>query len=78
MISYYVYTNYNKCDPTWENRAYVHIKFDHFLNYENSLLFAYTFFINEPFATSRVHNGQRNGTYRTCIAYTEGEISGIM
>ena len=34
--------------------------------------------MNETFITHTAHNGELNTIYRTCIPYTEGEISGIM
>ena len=36
------------------------------------------FFINETFATNTLQNGILNTVHRTCIAYTEGKIIGII
>ena len=56
--------NHIKCDPAWENRAYVHIKFDHIYN--------------KIFTNSAANNGLFTAIYRLCISCTEGKISRII
>ena len=66
-----VFSN-DKCEPAWENRAYVHINFGHFFR----LRIIITLWLNID--TRAAYNGLFNATYRSCISYTEGEISRIM
>ena len=45
---------------------------------ETALHLGGTFVISATFATGVAINGGCNTIYRACIAYTEGEINGIM
>ena len=66
-------------DPAWENRAYIYIKSDYFFKYWNFITLCLNgLVINETYVSFTAYNGESNAIYRTRIAYTQGEISGII
>ena len=61
------------CDPAWENRAYLHIKFDHdFRLWSFIPLCLNTGF--QTLLTGTADNGEFNAYYRTGIACLDSEI----
>ena len=59
--------------------AYKHTKFYSLLRLNFvSFLCKQLAFINETFATNAGNNCEPYSIYRTCIAYTEGEISEVI
>ena len=62
---------------TWENWAYVHIKYDWIF-----IIWSLTYYLNTisniVSSDSAVNNGESNTIYRTWTAYTEREISAII
>ena len=66
------------CDPAWENKAYVHIKFDQFFEIYNYNFVPTPSLSKHRKLASTAHIGKCNAIYRTCTACTEGEISGTM
>ena len=72
MIWKYIY------DPAWENRAYVHIKFDHCVRLWSSITLCLNTIYQWTFVTSTAHNGEFNASYTNGIACTEGGISVTM
>ena len=70
--------HFSICDPAWENRVYVHIKFDLFFGLRNFITFCLNIAYQQNYAASTAKNGQFSAIYRTCISYTGGEIIKIM
>ena len=48
------------CDLAWENRAYLHIKFDHFLYFEVSWICVWTQLTSESCVNGETNNRRRN------------------
>ena len=69
---------FQKCDLAWENRAYVHIKFDHFwtLKFHNFVP-KHNLFI-KLLQQVEYTIKKFNVIYKTHIAYTDSEICEIM
>ena len=62
----------NICDLAWENRAYVHIKFDHFFRLWSFITLYPNILSNKTFVTSTAHKGELKINYGTHLTYTEG------
>ena len=58
-------------DPAWENRVYMHVKLDQFLELWRFITLCLINFINETFATSTVHNAEFNTIYIDLVQYTQ-------
>lgn len=74
-------THNHNYDLVWKNSAYTYVCAHEILqllrlNYDN--LFKHSVCINETFANSTANNWDSNTIYRTCIAYTEGEITEVI
>ena len=73
------YYQYNIiCDPAWENRAYVHTKFDHFFRIWSFITLWLNMHINDTFSNIAANNVLNNAVDKTIIPVTAGEISRIM